>query len=167
MAGRGISGQIKSRTMEGALMDEQISRNGGTEMAMPIKTSQDTYDANSIAIYIAAAARMCHEVSSDAGWWNDLKTGEALERNAGELMMLMVSEIAEAMEAHRKKLRDDKLPQFDGVTVELADAVIRIFDFAAAHDLPLGLALVKKVEFNQQRADHKPENRRKPGGKAY
>ena len=35
-------------------------------------------------------------------WWHDLATGERLNRNLGELLMLVVSEIAEAMEGHRK-----------------------------------------------------------------
>jgi hypothetical protein len=31
----------------------------------------------------------------------------------------------------------------------------------------LGAAIQEKLEFNAARADHKPENRRQSGGKAY
>jgi hypothetical protein len=51
--------------------------------------------------------------------------------------------------------------------VELADAVIRIFDLAGAYNMDLAGAIAEKLAYNQQRADHKPENRAKAGGKAY
>jgi len=100
-------------------------------------------------------------------WWLDLDTGKPLDRNKGEMLMLIVSEIAEAMEADRKDLNDDKLPHRDGLTVELADAVIRILDMCGGFNLDLGGALVEKLEYNAKRADHKVENRRKSGGKKY
>ena len=34
----------------------------------------------------------------DAGWHTDLGTGELIERNKAEMLMLIVSEVAEAME---------------------------------------------------------------------
>jgi NTP pyrophosphatase (non-canonical NTP hydrolase) len=71
------------------------------------------------------------------------------------------------MEAVRKNLMDDKLPDRPGVEVELADAVIRIADFCGAYDLDLAGAIVDKLEYNANRADHKPENRRLAGGKQF
>ena len=41
---------------------------------------------------------------------------------------LMASELSEAVEAVRKSKKDDHLPQFDGVVVELADFIIRLAD---------------------------------------
>ena len=103
----------------------------------------------------------------NAEWWHDIETGEPLDRNVGEMLMLVVSEIGEAMEADRKDLMDDKLPHRKGLEVELADAVIRIFDIAGAVEMDLGGAIVEKLLFNMNRPDHKPENRAKENGKKY
>ena len=110
---------------------------------------------------------LCHGAAVSGGWWNDPISGAPIHRNNGELFMLMVSEISEAMEADRKNLMDDKLPHRKGVEVELADAIIRICDFAGRHDLDLPGAILEKIEYNSRRADHKPENRAKEGGKKY
>ena len=59
---------------------------------------------------IKEAIDVCHGASVSGGWWNDVNTGQPLERNKGELLMLMVSEIAEAMEGERKGLMDSHLP---------------------------------------------------------
>jgi hypothetical protein len=111
-----------------------------------------------------------HADNRDAGWWNDLKTGEPLLNRphvVGEKLCLVHSEISEAMEGHRKNLNDDKLPHRPMIEVELADAVIRICDLAGALCLDLGGAIAEKRAFNAVREDHKPEARRAAGGKAF
>ena len=94
----------------------------------------------------------------------ETRFGRAL---VAEKLCLIHSEVSEATEGHRKGLMDDKLPEFRAITVELADACIRIFDLAGALGLDLGPALAAKMTYNAQREDHKLENRGKPGGKAY
>lgn len=108
-----------------------------------------------------------HASNVKAGWWTDPKTGERKDRNVGELLCLVHSEISEAMEGHRKNLMDDKLKHRKMFEVELADALIRIYDIAGAHELDLGGAMFEKIAYNQEREDHKMENRIKEGGKAY
>jgi NTP pyrophosphatase (non-canonical NTP hydrolase) len=49
--------------------------------------------------------------------------------------------------------------------VELADVLIRIFDYAGAYSFDLGGAMVEKLEYNANREDHKLESRLKPNGK--
>ena len=128
-----------------------------------------------MAFHAAELQDYCHSAQVKAGWWTDLATDQDLRSlpgqtprvNVPEKLMLIVSEIAEAMEAHRKGLKDDKLPHRDGLEVELADALIRIFDLGGGLGLDLAGALVEKMAFNAARADHKPANRRLPGGKAF
>ena len=90
-----------------------------------------------------------HARNKIAGWWHDPKTGAPLERNVGELLCLVHSEISEAMEAHRKGLMDDKLPHRKGIEVELADALIRICDISGGLGLDLGGAVAEKLEYNR------------------
>lgn len=111
---------------------------------------------------------LCQEIHKDnKRWWTDLYTGEPLKRNVGELLMLVVSELAEALEGHRKSLRDDKLPLRPMLEVELADALIRLCDMAAGLQLDLGGAVHEKLAYNRNREDHTREHRLAEGGKKY
>jgi NTP pyrophosphatase (non-canonical NTP hydrolase) len=107
----------------------------------------------------------CHE--ANIKWWQDPQTGEPIERNKGMLLMLIVSEVAEAMEGERKELMDDKLPHRRMAEVELADALIRIFDYAGAYGYDLEGAYQEKMEYNANRYDHKHEARVLQGGKQW
>lgn len=116
----------------------------------------------------------CHGLAEQAGWWKDLETGEDvrtwpkkhLDNWISAKLMLTVTEVAEAMEGHRKGLMDDKLPHRKMLEVELADAVIRIMDLAGGLNLDVGGAIVEKLAYNLTRADHKIENRMAEGGKS-
>lgn len=72
-----------------------------------------------------------------------------------------------AMEGERKGLMDDKLPHRRMAEVELADALIRIFDYAGAFGYDLDGALAEKLAFNARRVDHKPAARLAAGGKRW
>lgn len=126
-------------------------------------------EAVPMRVQINRMVRAVHGENVAAGWWSDLHTGESLKgkRNVGELLCLVHSEISEAMEGHRKGLQDDKLPHRPMIEVELADAVIRILDIAGGLDLDLGGAIAEKLEYNRRRPDHKLENRKLAGGKAF
>lgn len=111
--------------------------------------------------------KVSHDASLKAGWWHDLKTGELIEPNIGEKLMLIVTEVAEAMEGARKNLMDDKLPHRKMIEVELADAVIRIGDLCGRLGLDLGGAIAEKLIYNASREDHKIENRLGENGKKF
>lgn len=100
-------------------------------------------------------------------WWFDIETGQPLKRNVGELLMLCVSELAEAMEGDRKDLMDDKLPQYKMFDVEIADTFIRLFDICGARNINIDEIVEAKLAYNAQREDHKVEARLKAGGKKY
>lgn len=108
-----------------------------------------------------------HQENIEAGWWTDLVTGQKKDRNVGELLCLIHSEISEAMEGYRKNLPDDKLPHRKMFEVELADTLIRIFDLAGAYKLDLEGAIEEKRQYNNKREDHKLENRKKQNGKKF
>lgn len=133
----------------------------------PLTGSEPLMQRDRIIQAVNTLTDICHSASRNAGWWHDIKTGESLKRNKGEMLMLMVSELAEAMEADRKSLQDDHLPQYDGVSVEIADCLIRIFDFVGGFGLKTAEAMADKIEYNANRADHKIENRLKDNGKKY
>lgn len=100
-------------------------------------------------------------------WWVSLDTGEPIVRNVGELLMLATSELAEALEGHRKSLMDDKLPHRRMFEVEIADCVIRLLDISAGLGLDLAGAFEEKMAYNAVREDHQIEARRKADGKKY
>lgn len=110
-------------------------------------------------------ARDCH--AANEKWWRNPETGERIERNKGELLMLIVSEVSEAMEGERKDLMDDKLPHRKMAEVELADVLIRVFDYAGAYGYDLDGAVAEKRAFNATRADHSSEARLRANGKKW
>jgi hypothetical protein len=115
---------------------------------------------------INGCAKDCHEAAVKGGWWHD-DNGIKKDRNVGELLCLIHSEISEAMEGARKGLMDTHLKHKSMMEVELADAIIRIFDLAESRGFKLGETIYEKLEYNKSRADHKITNRLKKGGKKF
>lgn len=87
---------------------------------------------------IAKLIKECHRIASEKGWWDK-------ERNEGELIALMHSELSEALEAMRNHGAKDAIAE------EMADCCIRIFDYCGAKDIDLEKALLNKIEYNKTR----------------
>ena len=117
-------------------------------------------DIPTAARFLTDVAEDIHHRNRTAGWYDK-------PREDGTMMMLMVSEIAEAMEGNRKDLMDDHLPHRKMEEVEMADTIIRILDYCGYKGFDIGAAVDEKLTYNANREDHKRENRAKEGGKAY
>jgi len=97
-----------------------------------------------------------YNTAVEKGWWEG-----GAEREVGTALMLMVTELAEAMEEHRNGRALDeiwhqpeghpKAGKPEGVPVELADVIIRICDLAGHHKIPLNAALREKLAYNKTR----------------
>lgn len=131
-----------------------------------IKESEE--ERADMAMAVNDLVAICHGAMFGMGWWSD-KQGKPLEITPEFVLAklcLVHSEVSEACEGARKGVNDDHLPDRKMFEVELADAVIRIFDLAGATGINLGDALAEKLAYNLNRADHKPANRFAEGGKA-
>jgi NTP pyrophosphatase (non-canonical NTP hydrolase) len=74
------------------------------------------------------------------------------EARQAQRLMLIVSELGEALEAIRHgNPPDNHIPKFSGLEAELADAVIRIMDLAETHSLDLAGAIISKMSYNARR----------------
>lgn len=72
-------------------------------------------------------------------------------QNKGECIALMHQELSEMLDGIRKPGPDSHCPQFTSETVELADLVIRAMDYSGKNNLPLGQAILAKMEYNRTR----------------
>lgn len=99
-------------------------------------------------------AKEIHQFNVDKGWWDEYLDDKS--KRYSTTYMLVVSELAEAMEGCRKDLMDDKLPHHKMFDVELADAMIRLLDIGGA--MELGLAMPEPMFDLMVSERTKPEN---------
>lgn len=111
------------------------------------------------------------DINTKNGFWDE-------ERNFGEMIALVHSELSESLEAHRKnkiceenmiwlnavpdnEIFKDQFKTFvkDTIEDELADAAIRLMDIAQGRGIDLYQHIVAKMRYNSMR-EHKH-------GKAY
>lgn len=134
-------------------------------MTMIDKIQRDPVTQEFMYTAVSGLTTIIHTWARERGWWTDLDNMQPKDRNVGELMMLMVTELGEGFEGYRQNKPDNHLPQFSSLEVELADTIIRILDFAGGKNLNVADALVAKMIYNCQRADHSIEHRKGEHGK--
>jgi hypothetical protein len=105
-----------------------------------------------------ALALIAHDNARSKGFWSlidelrshprfsEIETIWKLSRHD-----LIHSETSEATEGVRKNLQDDHLPHRSMEVCELADVLIRIFDYAGAYQLPLAEVVLEKMQYNTTR----------------
>tara|TARA_E500000331_G_scaffold342891_1_gene377053 strand:- start:387 stop:722 length:336 start_codon:yes stop_codon:yes gene_type:complete len=92
-----------------------------------------------------------YQNAKDHGWHDEPRT-------VGDLICLMHSELSEALEEHRNGkapsqtyYNETKPSKPEGIPIELADCIIRIFDFCGLHNIDLEKALEIKMDYNRTR----------------
>lgn len=115
---------------------------------------------------INKSAQIIFQNNKEKGFWDK-------KRNVGELLMLVTSELSEALEAHRKgkfaniekfdesliSLKKDenaysehfKMWMKDTFEDEIADAIIRLLDLSAGLGIDLEKHINAKVRYNKTR----------------
>ncbi len=86
---------------------------------------------------LSELAQTCHSIAKEKGFWEK-------ERNIGEALMLVVTELAEAMEAHRHQ--DEA-----NFKEELADTFIRLLDLCGGLGIDIEKEISEKCEVNKNR----------------
>lgn len=115
-------------------------------------------------------SKQVHQNNVEKGFWEG-------QKNVGELLMLVVSELGEAIEAHRKqkfslfhrlkqRIIDDYDWQNPNLTIksffeedikdtfqdEIADTIIRLLDLSAGLGIDIGWHIDQKLNYNKTRA---------------
>lgn len=94
----------------------------------------------------------CYTQSKKSGWHDPEVDASFVER-----LCLIHSEVSEVLEEYRKPESDvtrvwyEKNGKPEGIPIEVADILIRVFDLCGKHNIDVGAAVVEKMKFNQTR----------------
>lgn len=113
------------------------------------------FDKGEFVLRLNKIQTACFQNSVDKGFWPLERVGNidrvaSEERNKGEMIALMHSELSELLEGIRKPAVSS-IPPFTNEEEELADLLIRAFDYAGGFNLRLGQAVLAKMEYKAKR----------------
>lgn len=114
---------------------------------------------------IEALVERAHTNSAMKGFWNEFTSAEnagdesKLRALINEKLLLVVSEITEAMEELRSGHKPEEIYTGDagkpeGFGVEVADALIRLFDLVGGLEIPIGDIVLQKMGYNSESRGH-------------
>jgi NTP pyrophosphatase (non-canonical NTP hydrolase) len=109
------------------------------------------YAVQQFLLSIRRASEEALAIALDKGFVQLDAEGALIPRNKAELICLMHSELSEMLEGTRKPGPDVHCPEFSSEEIELADLLIRAFNYAREHNLRLGEAVIAKMRFNTSR----------------
>lgn len=168
-----ISGSVEELGASEELTDitEKLSELGRSVNALlderdELKRKLSLESSRPIYRYLKELSATIFEGMVKRGFWEE-------ERNVGELLMLVTSELAEALEADRDDYRADKEAYVDILNAqrsdelvkeafeeyikdsfedEIADAIIRLLDISAGLNIDIGFHIREKLRYNETRA---------------
>lgn len=90
-----------------------------------------------------------HKNAVNHGWWDE-------ERSFGDILSLCHSELSEALEEHRNghsptEIYYSEEGKPEGISIELADCIIRILDYCGHEGIDIAQAMIIKHEYNKSR----------------
>lgn len=135
------------------MQDPDASHIKAVEPGLPFSTVPVEVDAQlefaiiDFARAYNALAAIIHDDNIKKGFWPKKKT----DRNVGEALMLAVTELSECLEANRKELSSDHIPDYKGEEEEVADCIIRLMDLGQGFNWLVAEALGAKLKFNRTR----------------
>ena len=97
-------------------------------------------------------AEECYQRAKKNGWY------DGKESTFPEKLCLIHSEVSEALEEFRNGKGLDEVYFVDGndkpegIPIELADILIRVFDLCGRYDIDIGKAVLDKLIYNEQRS---------------
>lgn len=148
-------------------MDDNLRYTWTTEGELELQLNQLGYDSDFVDGFSMLQTLM-HEIAKSKGWHTPSKT-------FGEAVVMMHSELSEAIEEYRREdgdtqkiwhshpseLRADKdgcievvssASKPEGVAIEFADLFIRLLDTCELYDIDLLEATLQKAQYNLSRS---------------